>query len=167
MTKTPVHQRSDRRGLSLMDLVITVLIMSILSAVAAPRFSSTLNHYSAETAAQQLCADLNYARQYARQTSQEILVQFTQTPPGYTLTGVPSLDKSGNDFSVDLVDLGYNVTLPTVDFDGELGLRFNPYGRPLVADGSAALSSGTVIVRAGSDITTVLINIDNGKAEVQ
>ena len=157
---------NGRQAVSMVDLVITILITGILSAVAAPKFSGALCRYNAETAAQQVAADLNYARQYARQTSDSMTVSFTLDPPGYTLQGVPSLNKSGDDHAVNFLELGYDVSFSTVDFDEEQEFIFNQYGRPLTADGSVSLTSGTVIIQSGNDSLTVGINSDTGKAEV-
>lgn len=151
----------------MIDLVITVLILSIVSAIVVPRFTDTLSNYRVRTAAQQIAADLNYAREYAGQASRDLTVTFTVAPPTYQLVGVPNLNESGGDFIVALNDEGYDVTLTSVDFDGETDLVFNPYG--LASSGSPAtpVVSGQIVVQSGTHTRTVRIDPGTGKAVVQ
>ncbi len=164
--RTAARARGERRGISLVDLVVTVLIMSIIAAVAIPRFTGVLAEYKVETAARQIAADLNYARQYARQTSGTATVEFQVAPPGYLLIGVPALDHSGTDHSVDLNDRGYGVALSTVNLDGGTRVTFDQYGRPFTGGTTVALTNGSVAVQSGAATQTVTIDAGTGKAVI-
>ncbi|MCA9075622.1 MAG: GspH/FimT family pseudopilin [Planctomycetaceae bacterium] len=167
LNRTPVdaHQR-ERRAVSLVDLVITVLVMGILSAVAAPKFAGALSGYQVETAAQQIAADLNYARKHAIQRSADFTVTFTVSPAQYELEGISSLNSDSQSFLIVLTDEGYDVTFTSVDIDGEFDVTFNEYGMPFTGSPQTAVVSGQIVVRSGSDIRTVSIDPDTGRAEV-
>ncbi len=164
--RTAAVARPERRGISLVDLVVTVLIMSIIAAVTVPRFTGILAQYKVETAARQIAADLNYARQYARQTSGTTAVLFQFSPPAYFFNGVPALDHSGAAYSVDLDSLGYDVAFSSIDFDGNTLLMFDENGRPSTGSTAAGLTSGSVTVQSGSASRTVVVDVGTGKATI-
>lgn len=163
----PLNTRCGvRRAVSLVDLVVTVLAMGILSAVAAPKFAGALSGYQVETAAQQIVADLNYARKHAIQNSSEYTVTFTVSPAQYELEGINSLNGGGQPFLIVLSDEGYDVTFASVDIDGETDVTFNEYGMAFTGSPQAAIVSAEIVVRSGSDTRTVSIDPDTGRAEV-
>src|SRR5437870_13428346 len=57
------------RAFSIFELIIVVLIMSILGAVAAPKFFDSLLFHRVESAARRVKTDLELARTQARLTS--------------------------------------------------------------------------------------------------
>ena len=158
---------ADRSGLTLIDLVVTILVIAIGAAVTAPRIGGTLEAYRVCVAADHLVADLNYARRYARLKSTNCTAVFTTTPPSYILTGVPASNRSGGDHTVNFSDLGYGVTFASVDFDGSSDVTFDQFGRPFTAGGTSPLTDGTVTVQAGAAIATVAVHPATGKASVQ
>ncbi len=65
MATTVTRHRSRRplhHGFTMMDLVITMLIIGILAAVAAPKFVDSLHRMRAEAAAKRIMVDLSYAQ---------------------------------------------------------------------------------------------------------
>ncbi len=155
-----------RRATSLIELVIVVLLVGIVSAVAAPRFASTLSHYRAETAARRIRADLNFARRQAKSSGQERTVTFSPVTNSYQLLDVPDPDHSDQAYVVELSETGNSASLVSVDFDGELSLTFDVYGRPRAGSPLAPLSSGTIVVAAGEWQSTVVVNATTGKADL-
>lgn len=156
--------RNRRLGVTLIDLVITILILGILAAAALPRFSSAVDRLRAEAVARRIAADLNYARRIAIHSNQRVTIQFVSSPAGYQTTGVVHPDHPSQSYSVGLTDVDGGVTLQSVDFDGSMSLSFNSYGRPLVA--SAALLVGTIQVSCGGHVCTVSVDPATGEATV-
>lgn len=160
----PIHTARWRCGMTLVDLVITVLIVGILAAVAAPRFTDAAARLNAESVARRIAGDLNYARRIARQTSRTVSITFRATPPGYDMTGVEHPAHAAQSYSVNIADIDGSVRLSSYNFDGGAKVSFNNYGRPLV--GSLALVAGTVVVRSGSHSVNVTIDPSTGEASI-
>ena len=57
---------TDRSAHTLIDMVVTCLLMGIVAAVAAPRYSSAKLQFQADAAARHLQSDLEIARSTAR-----------------------------------------------------------------------------------------------------
>ena len=159
----PQRRSSKRSAVTMTDLVITLLIIGILAAAAAPHFVIAYDKLQAEATARRIAADLNYARRTAVQTSRPTTVTFRSSKDGYDMTGVPDPTNALQDYSVELPQLDENPGL-TVSFDGSLKLSFNSYGRPLV--GGSALVSGQVMVSCGGQSRTVVMNNSTGEATV-
>jgi prepilin-type N-terminal cleavage/methylation domain-containing protein len=143
-------------GFSLLELVITVLIVGILTAVATTRYADALATHRAERAAQRIAADIDAARHTARSRSQAITLAFTAT--GYTITGISSPDHPSGTFTVDLNDGILKSTLSSINLGGDANLVFNSFGMP-DSGGSLQVSSGAmskvVTVAAGTGAVTV------------
>src|SRR3954454_6994455 len=93
--------RFNRRcAFSIFELVIVLLIMSILTAVAAPAFFDALLFHRVESAARRVKADLELARTQARLTSASQSIAFANS--AYTLANMKNLDKPGAVYFVDL-----------------------------------------------------------------
>lgn len=165
----PTHRAHQaprsRRGVTLLDLVITVLIMGILSAVALPRFTTAVARLRTEAVARRIVSDLNYARRTAIQSSQATSVTFRASPAGYDFAGVTHPAHPAQSYRVNLTELDDNVALASFSFDGQPTLSFNAYGRPMV--GATALTNGVVRVAYGGQSFDVLISAATGEAAVQ
>ena len=56
----------QRAGFSAIELAIAVLVMGILAAAAAPRFTESLSRSRLDAARKRILADLRYAQRHAR-----------------------------------------------------------------------------------------------------
>ncbi len=157
-------KRKCTAGVSLVDLVITILIMGILAAAALPKFADALAKMRAEAVARRVVSDLNYARRNAIQTSKAATITFTTSPPRYTMTGVKNPNFPQQDYVVNLVDVDSAVSLQAVSFNSGMVLSYNTYGRPLV--GANALTAGSLVVRSGSFLFTVTVDPATGEAAI-
>ncbi len=161
------HRTSSlRAGFTLIDLTITILILGIVAAIAVPRFAQSLDLIRVDSAARYIAADLNYARHRAQVSSQNVPINFTPAPAGYTLPTTPHLNRSGASYSVNLADTGLNVAL-ALNLQGNTSVTYNSFGLPFVGSPLAAMTSGTITVSSGLKSKTVSINPQTGRATVQ
>lgn len=74
-----------RRGLTLIEILITVAILGILAAAIIPQFGATAPD-QVRGAAQIIAADMDYARSLAISNNSTYLITFSKTRNGYMLT---------------------------------------------------------------------------------
>lgn len=144
-------------GFSLMEITMVLVILSVAAAVAVPRYNRSITRYRVESAARRVVADLEYARNHARQTSQTVMVEFDLGNEGVKIPLIPSLDNQ----PFYITNLGgdpYRVDVANANFGGDNFVAFDGYGGPD--------SGGTVDVRAGSLSITVTLDAVTGKASV-
>ena len=153
-----------RKGVTLVDLVITVLIIGILAAAAAPRFATALARLRAESGARRIASDLNYARRCAMQTSRQTTVTFRSSPAGYDMTNVEHPARPGQPYQVNLSDIDASLALTSFNFNGGASISFNTYGRPLA--GNTALTTGVVTISSGGQSSTATVSAQTGEAAV-
>jgi prepilin-type N-terminal cleavage/methylation domain-containing protein len=140
----------QRRALTLIELAIVVLIMGIMAVVAAPKYSSALDSYRVDCAAQRIAADLRLACDYAQKMSQAESVDFSVAGNSYIMSSMRSLDRPAVVYSVSLAATQYAVDVTSVDFEGVDAIQFDMYGRPD--------HSGTVVVQSGSKQRTIQVD---------
>lgn len=150
-------QRSRRRSaLTLVDMVVTVLLMGILTAAAAPQFASALQRQRVKCAAQRICADIRWVRNVAIATSTSRRVDFNIAQGSYALYGIASPDKPGTDYSLQLSDGNYATSIVSVNLGGDGILGFDMYGQPD--------SGGTIVIRCGGALSIITVNASTGEA---
>ena len=151
---------SHRTGLTLIDLVIALLVIGVLSAVAAPRFVHMLGRYRVDAAASRMQADLEYARQQARTHNQSRTVIFDAAAHTYELTDAAHPDHPGGTYVVSLSDAG-EVALKAASFGAENAPRvtFDLYGRPD--------SGGSVVLTAGPSQRSVRVDGTTGRVTIE
>lgn len=79
------HLRRIRRGLTLIEILITVAILGILAAAVIPQFGATAPD-QVRGAAQIVAADMEYARSLAISNNSTYLITFSKVRNGYILT---------------------------------------------------------------------------------
>jgi prepilin-type N-terminal cleavage/methylation domain-containing protein len=160
----------QRRGYSVIELMIVMAVGGTLSAVALPQYLTTLDDMRASGAARHLSGRFQRARMEAVMRSAMVGVQFTQTASGYTYAVFVDGNRNGiltRDIQrgVDLpitpaerlpnqftgVEFGAIPGLPPVDAGGTApGADPIRLGSGSIASFSAAgsSSSGTVYIRS-------------------
>jgi len=89
--------RTQQFGFNLTELMITVAILGILTALAAPSFSSTLERRKIIAAAEAIQSDLRWARGEAIKRNTDVTVTFTPGAAGawsYTIAPATKTVKS-------------------------------------------------------------------------
>jgi type II secretory pathway pseudopilin PulG len=141
----------------MIELVIVIMVMSIMAAVAAPAFFESLLYHRVESAAHRVKADLELARNTARQKSTTQSITFTTT--GYSLSGaVSGLDEPGLVYAVDLTAAPYELSQVTAKFGSSLAVSFDGYGVPT--------SGGTVVLDSKGHRCTVTLDAVTGEVSI-
>src|SRR6056297_880136 len=142
------QRRPRRRGFSLLELTVVLLLLGIVAAVAQPKFSETLSRYRVEAAAARLQSDLIYAQTLARVRSRATTIRFfvaaERLTSAYRLEGVPDPAVAANRFSPQTPSTWYRVALHEEPYRVALRaapatLTFDLHGRP---DTAAAMTLG-------------------------
>ena len=141
---------------SIVELLVVMAMISILSAIAIPRFGGTVANYRVNAAARKIIADLAIARSQAMVSSAPQSVSFTPSSDSYQLDGLASADTRTGGYVVDLSREPYRVDLVWADFGGTVKVTFDMYGVPD--------SKGTIVVQSGSSQRTVSLDNLTGKA---
>jgi prepilin-type N-terminal cleavage/methylation domain-containing protein len=151
-------RRPHLRAFTLVELVMVLAIIAVFSAIAFPRFTSSMVRYRVDSAAQRLAADLYHARQTAIATSQVVRIEFYIADDLYIIWGVRDIDFPDYTYAVAMDDPPYRIDIASANFGGSTVVQFDQYGRPS--------ASGTVVVQIGTARRTVSLNQTTGKATV-
>ena len=154
------RSRSRHRiGFTLVELVITLLIVGILAAVAVPKYTSSITSFQLDAASKRIAADLEMARREAKRQGKSISVRFTVASNVYDMPGVADIDRPSQAYVVYLSKTGYAATMVSATFSGGGDIvTFDLHGQP---DGG-----GQVVVQVGGNQRTVDVDPDTGKTSV-
>jgi prepilin-type N-terminal cleavage/methylation domain-containing protein len=153
-------QRKQRCGFSLIELSIVVVIISVLAAVALPRWSDSLHSFRATNAANRIAADLALAKSAAYSSSTSLTVTFEVSAGQYTVEGVTPLNRSTGPYLIALADDPYRSRLVSAwGLTGQQSITFDGYGRPN--------TGGTIVVASGNSQKSIVVNANSGTAVVQ
>ena len=86
MARASARSSLDRNGLTLIELTMVLLIMGILTAVAAPRLTSQLNQHSVGSIRSLIETDLRAAQQEALTTSSSVTFSIDRLRNLYSIT---------------------------------------------------------------------------------
>jgi prepilin-type N-terminal cleavage/methylation domain-containing protein len=151
-----MSRRRTRPAFTALELIVVAAIVAMLAALVLPRIGTAGGVYAADAAARRVAADLHFARQHARLTSAAQSVEFDVDTSSYTMSGLPSPDRSTTAYTVNLSRAPYDALLTAVDFGGKPTLTFSAFGLPD--------AGGSVSVRAGRADRAVNVNDATGEA---
>lgn len=147
-----------RRGYSLVELLMVLGIISVIAAIAVPRYGNAASRYAAEAAAKRIAADLTQARELAKAASASYTVNFQTATASYDFGPSGALI---TDPAVQVVSLDrepYVVGIASVSFGGDATVVFNGYGVPD--------SGGTVQIKRGTREYLVTLSATTGRSVV-
>lgn len=150
--------RQPRRGVTLIDAVISLLIISILAGIAVPQYANALAGHRLEAAASRIVADLSLARRQAQMSGTSQTVMFEPSDGHYHLVGLQHLDRAGEEeeYQVFLFQEPYKATIVSAVFGADAEIIFDGHGVPD--------TGGTITIQAG--VRKKTINIDSATAQV-
>ena len=144
---------------TLLELVLVLAIITVLAAIAVPRYTAAQQNFRADAAARRIVADLGLARSRARSQSNSQTVVFNLATSQYQMPGAPDLKNPANTYTVLLGGAPYQARLVSVDFGGSSQVTFDGYGVPD--------RGGTLVISAGGVQRTIVLEATSGKANVQ
>jgi prepilin-type N-terminal cleavage/methylation domain-containing protein len=158
--------RGRKSGVSLIELVISVLVLGILAAVATPVYSNSLLRYRVELAAKRITQDVVQTQLAARQNNSIRTISFDLISEKYSIGGLKSIDHSSQEYSVTLNQSPYNVDVVRLVTAGQpttslttVAIAFNRFGMP---------DQGvSVTVRAGAFEKRIDVAPTSGRVSVQ
>lgn len=150
---------ADRRGLSLVEVVMVVLILGILAGVAAPMYVHALARGRADAAARRIVVDLAMVQREAEVSSSSRTLRFYPAQHRYVAVGVNDFDRPTEDYTVRLQTAPYQCELVSVDLGGDEQITFDGFGLPD--------SDGTIVVQSGHLQRKVVVDATTGKGEIQ
>ncbi len=148
-----------RWGVTFLEVVVVLAIISVLAAIALPRYANAMAQQRADSAARRVVLDLAFAQRQARMSSSNQLVVFSVAGSSYSLTDVADLDHTASTYTVELSRPPYEAILVSADFDGDLEIIFDGYGIPD--------SGGSVVLHVGGVFKTITVSSETGTVSVQ
>ncbi len=143
-----------RRGYTLVEMLIVIVILGIMGTMVIPSFGST-NVLRTQAAVRTIVADITFAQSDALSFQEQRAVVFDETENMYTLVEVTggTIDADadalydpqgpGQRYRVDLDDLDFGgAFIENISFNGGASLIFDELGGPTPAASSTGLSTG-------------------------
>ena len=150
----------------MIEIVLVLAITAVLSAIAIPRYTRSLERYRADAAAGRIVADFAYARNAARTKGASQTVDFDVAGNSYSLVNMMHLDHGTQSYIVELALDPYRATMTSVSFD-DLG-TINDVVTRVIFDGYGVPDSGGMVtITAGEQTRTVVLDPDSGKASIE
>ncbi|TWU07539.1 GspH/FimT family pseudopilin [Stieleria varia] len=144
-----------RRGMTLLEVTIGLLVIGLLAAIATPRFTQTLTANQLSAAASRIASTIEYVRHVALNDGRTTTIVFDASTDKVTSTDVDAVTQAGSSISIDLKSEYDDSIELTASFDGQDTLSFDLEGAPIV--GSTAMQSGTITLTSDSQSRTLYV----------
>lgn len=159
-------KRTHRSAMTLLEVTIVLLVVGLLSAVAAPKFSAAVRGSQVRAAAIQLGGHVSYLRRVAINEGRNSTLAISEANDLYSSADVDFPERIGTKILVRLKEAFDSSLELTADFDGAKFMTFDLEGVPHV--GITPMISGTIkisspgvesyhiVIAAGTGYVTVV-----------
>lgn len=151
--------QSTRRGFTLIELAVVIVILAIVTSIAVPRYASALSNYRVNAAARRIAAEIAVTQTRARALSTTQSISFSTASNSFSITGMTDPDHPASTYTVSLSSTTTGAVLAAALFANAATLSFNGYGVPS--------SSGTITVTSGAATRTLTVAADSGAVTIQ
>lgn len=138
-----------RRGFSLVELASVVFVMTVIGAIAFPRFARAHAGHGVDLFEARLRADLRLAQAEARSRGTAVAIKFDARSETYTIASQRSLDGG----TVDVSASPYRLDLAAIDAATSVTWSFDGYG---------GFDGGWLQVVRGGSLTTFAVRYTSG-----
>lgn len=138
-----MRANNHRPAFSLIELVLVATILSVVAAIAMPRFAGASARQRLAAAEQRLLADIDAARQQARATSRVVSITFDPAAERYLIVG--GAQPRGTDLSAD----PYRARIESVSGLTNATLWIDPNGE--------SADTMTLVLAAGDSQRTITL----------
>lgn len=134
-------------------------IMGIISAIAAPRYLSSVGRAKLDAGARRVVADLSLARSLAQAASAPRTIAFNVVASTYEIQTYQFADRPGVAYVIDLKADPYSVQVQSASFGGSSSVTYSGYGVPTQA--------GTVVVKNWWGSKTITVSTLTSEVTIQ
>ncbi len=152
------ERRAHQRGFTLVELVMTMVLLGVLAAVAAPRIFNT-NDFNARGFHDETLAMLRYAQKTAIAQRRTVCVTFGTNTLALAIAAAPAIPScaapgtlSGPNGAAPVITARSTVTYANPAYPE---LRFDGLGQPLDNNGVALTGARTLQVSGAANTITV------------
>ena len=142
--------RRARPAFTLIELVMSLVIISMFAAVAVPRYANFTAQQRCQGAVRRIVTDLAFAKRRAQLTGTSQSVTFSVVGDFYTVVGLDDPDHPGQDYVVSLAAEPYLANVLEASLGGDKTIIFDGFGMPD--------SGGTIRLRIGAYEQTITID---------
>jgi Tfp pilus assembly protein FimT len=163
---TPALKRNVSKGISIIEITISMLIFGIFAAIAIPKYADSQLRYRTEVTANRIAQDLSLAQSRARLTNANCSLSISIASDSYTVSGLKSLDKPSENYVVSLGQAPFQCDVqflateasPTASLSN-LAIQFNRFGMPD--------QGGIITVGCGGYSKTITLESISGRVKIQ
>ncbi len=143
-------------GFTIIELAAVLVIISIVAAIAVPRYNTALSRYRAQFAAQRIAADLELVQNDARAQSAAKQIDFDTINNKHTISDITDFDGKTGAYTVDLSAAPYYADVTAVFMSsGQQSVIFDGHGLPN--------ATGFIVVVVGGFQHIINVYQDSGK----